>query len=174
MNFIDKLESRNNKEDVFSMISEKLSSLGISSSKIDTTRPWGGFFVIHPNSLNNFMTTFFPDELVEINQKDLPLSPKILVVAPKQKLSWQYHNRRSELWRWVQGDSLIARSLDDTEGISTPIDEYELVRLAKGERHRLIGGENWSIVAEIWVHSDPASPSDEDDIIRLSDVYSRK
>jgi hypothetical protein len=50
----------------------------------------------------------------------------------------------------------------------------EVVSLARGERHRLIGTDNWGVVAEIWIHTEPENPSDESDIIRLQDDYSRK
>jgi hypothetical protein len=43
----------------------------------------------------------------------------------------------------------------------------------KGERHRLIGLENWGVVAEFWQHTDPEHPSDEDDIVRVQDDYKR-
>jgi hypothetical protein len=33
--------------------------------------------------------------------------------------------------------------------------------------------DNWGVVAEIWQHTDPAVPSDEDDIIRVQDDYNR-
>lgn len=46
--------------------------------------------------------------------------------------------------------------------------------LEKGERHRLIGTKTWGVVAEIWMHSDSENPSDEDNIVRLQDDYSRK
>jgi hypothetical protein len=38
----------------------------------------------------------------------------------------------------------------------------------------LIGLDDWGIVAEIWQHTDESNPSDEDDIVRLQDDYSRK
>ena len=50
----------------------------------------------------------------------------------------------------------------------------ELVILDKGERHRLLGKDNWGVVAEIWMHTDPQNPSDEEDIVRLQDDYARK
>ncbi|NBV85915.1 MAG: phosphoheptose isomerase, partial [Verrucomicrobia bacterium] len=31
----------------------------------------------------------------------------------------------------------------------------------------------WGIVAEIWLHTDPSAPSDENDIIRLDDDFGR-
>ena len=51
---------------------------------------------------------------------------------------------------------------------------HEVVSLQQGERHRLIGTQGWGVVAEIWMHTDPNHPSDEADIVRLQDDYSRK
>ena len=50
----------------------------------------------------------------------------------------------------------------------------ETIVLEKGERQRLIGLEGWGGVAEFWQHTDPDHPSDEDDIVRVQDDYSRK
>lgn len=41
------------------------------------------------------------------------------------------------------------------------------------QRHRLVGLDNDAIVAELWCHTDLNNPSDEDDIVRVSDIYSR-
>lgn len=49
----------------------------------------------------------------------------------------------------------------------------EILHLELGERHRLIGLRTWGIVAEIWQHTDATSPSDEFDIVRVSDDYDR-
>ena len=48
-----------------------------------------------------------------------------------------------------------------------------LSKLKKGERHRLIGLTDYVVLAEIWQHTDPNNPSDENDIVRLSDDYGR-
>ena len=48
-----------------------------------------------------------------------------------------------------------------------------IIELQKEERHRLIGLSDFGIVAEIWIHTDPANPSDENDIVRLQDDYAR-
>ena len=47
------------------------------------------------------------------------------------------------------------------------------IQLKQGERHRLVGLDNWGIVAEIWQHTDAANPSDEEDIIRVQDDFGR-
>jgi mannose-6-phosphate isomerase len=47
------------------------------------------------------------------------------------------------------------------------------VSLKKGERHRLVGVEEWGIIAEIWQHTDIKNPSNEDDIVRVQDDFGR-
>jgi mannose-6-phosphate isomerase-like protein (cupin superfamily) len=101
------------------------------------------------------------------------LSPKILLVAPNKKLSWQYHHRRSEVWKLIRGEASIIRSETDQENPPTQMTIGDLVELKKGERHRLVGLSDWGIVAEIWIHTDPQNPSDENDIVRLQDDFGR-
>jgi len=114
-------------------------------------------------------------EEVDLNlDSSLSYSPKILLVAPQEKLSWQYHHRRSELWKLVAGKASIARSMTDQESEAKVMEIRELVSLGQGERHRLIGLDSWGIVAETWVHTNPTNPSNEDDIVRLKDNYQRK
>ena len=102
------------------------------------------------------------------------LSPKILLVKPEARLSWQYHHRRAETWRVVEGPVGIVRSATDDEGELVRFEAGETIVLEKGERHRLIGLEGWGVVAEFWQHTDPDHPSDEDDIVRVQDDYARK
>jgi mannose-6-phosphate isomerase-like protein (cupin superfamily) len=134
----------------------------------DGTRPWGGFFVIDEAQAPAFAARFFPGEPVGEGK----LSPKLLVVAPGKRLSWQYHHRRAELWRVLAGDPALATSPSDEEGPVRALPDG-VVRLAQGERHRLIGGSGWGAVAEIWQHTDAAQPSDEQDIVRLQDDFGR-
>jgi hypothetical protein len=68
----------------------------------------------------------------------------------------------------------IVRSVTDDEGAVESFAAGETIVLEKGERHRLIGLESWGVVAEFWQHTDPDYPSDEDDIVRVQDDYSRK
>ena len=49
----------------------------------------------------------------------------------------------------------------------------DTIRLKQGERHRLIGVDNWGIIAEIWQHTDAVNPSNEDDIVRVQDDFGR-
>lgn len=160
-----------NKEEVFDKVADFLEKNNISITKIDKTRPWGGFFVIDDTSLEVFTKTFFDE--INISDKSQKLSPKILVVAPEKRLSWQYHFRRSEVWKLISGESGIVRSETDEENELTEMKIGELITLQKGERHRLVGMKTWGVVAEIWQHSDPNHPSDEDDIVRLQDDFGR-
>jgi len=163
------------KEDVFKQVETYLGSLAIKIASFDNERPWGGFFVIDEASTEQFIDTYFPDyDRTQITQFGDKLSPKILLVAPGQKLSWQYHNRRAELWRGVEGPAGFIRSKDDAQGEVQTLDNGDTVQFDPQERHRLVGLENWGVVAEIWQHTDPENPSDEDDIIRLADDYGRQ
>ena len=49
----------------------------------------------------------------------------------------------------------------------------EYIKLALGERHRLIGLDSQAIIAEIWQHTDAAQPSDESDILRVQNDFGR-
>ena len=101
------------------------------------------------------------------------LSPKFLVVAPQQRLSWQYHHRRAEIWRVLHGPVKVAISKSDEQGVPEPYNNGDIITLDKGDRHRLIGADGWGVVTEIWQHTDPQQPSDEDDIVRLQDDFGR-
>lgn len=161
------------KSAVFEQISEALKKENFTIVKQDQTRPWGGFFVIDESQAKAFATKFFPHldmENIEITNK---LSPKILVVAPNKRLSWQYHFRRAEIWEIVSGIVGVKTSLTDEEGELQKLSPGSFIQMDKGERHRLIGLESWGIVAEIWEHTDPENPSDEEDIVRLQDDFGR-
>jgi mannose-6-phosphate isomerase len=117
---------------------------------------------------------FFPEVEMSDDQLSQKLSPKFLLVAPNARLSWQYHFRRAELWKLIAGEAAISKSYTDEQGAVEELVLDEVVNLKQGQRHRLIGTKNWGVVAEIWMHTDPSNPSDESDIVRLQDDYSRK
>lgn len=159
---------------IFSKTEEKLLAEGFTFERKDFNRPWGGFFVIEENQAQQFAQKYFPNLPKDTLKEGQKVSPKILLVAPNKRLSWQYHFRRSEIWRVVNGKVGIIKSATDEE---TPMQHYKIgdrISLDQGERHRLIGLEDWGMVAEIWMHSDPNHPSDENDIVRLQDDFNRK
>ena len=51
--------------------------------------------------------------------------------------------------------------------------EGDQIKLKQGERHRLIGLDEYCLVAEIWQHIDKNNPSNEDDIVRVQDDFGR-
>jgi mannose-6-phosphate isomerase-like protein (cupin superfamily) len=161
------------KENIFSEVNSFLNSLKIKIKNIDDKRPWGGFFVIEESNTAQFIDYFFPTINKEEIQKG-KLSPKILMVAPNKKLSWQYHFRRSEIWKLIKGEAAIIRSETDFENDPELLIIDDVITLKKGERHRLVGLSEWGIVAEIWIHTDANNPSDENDIIRINDEFGRK
>jgi len=162
------------KTEVFQLVGKFLTESGFEIHTQDQDRPWGGFFVLEEKDIRKFKETFFPSVVLTEDQYAQKLSPKFLLVAPGARLSWQYHFRRSELWTLIAGSGAISRSLTDEQATPVALELGKVVELEKGERHRLIGEDTWGIVAEIWVHTDPNYPSDESDIVRLQDDYSRK
>jgi mannose-6-phosphate isomerase len=161
------------KENIFSEISKFIHEHQLHVHSYDNQRPWGGFFVIEETDAPSFIDLFFPT----LNKQRLlsgKLSPKILLVAPGMKLSWQYHHRRAEVWKLIQGSAAIVRSDNNELNEAHPMLLNEVVELAQGERHRLVGTNDWGIVAEIWIHTNPEYPSDENDIVRIDDDFGRK
>ena len=159
--------------EISNKIETDLQRLNIEVASMDKERPWGGFYVIDQNSVNNFLQQFFPEIDIAILTNGT-ISPKILVVAPQQKLSWQYHLRREEIWKLIDGEAGLVRSETNEPSLPISLEKNKIIYLKKEERHRLIGFENWGVIAEIWKHTDPQFPSNEDDIVRIEDNYGRK
>ncbi|HTG65340.1 MAG TPA: hypothetical protein VL859_03085 [Flavobacterium sp.] len=161
------------KDIVFEQIASFLKDENFTVVQQDQSRPWGGFFVINEKQAQAFAAKFFPHlEMSEIKITN-KLSPKILVVAPNKRLSWQYHFRRAEIWTILSGSVGVKTSATDEEGELQQLNQGTFIQMDKGERHRLIGLDSWGIVAEIWQHTDSNNPSDEEDIVRLQDDFGR-
>lgn len=163
----------NTKLEVEARIERMLVERGFSVESRDFEKPWGGYFVIPAAQTTLFIQTFFPEEADELGASTLPLSPKILVVAPGLRLSWQYHDRRSEFHKVLEGPVAYPLSPTDEQAEPATCQVGELVRIPQGTRHRLIGLDDWGVVAEIWQHTDIANPSNEADNHRVQDDFSR-
>jgi mannose-6-phosphate isomerase len=163
----------NMQEDIFKEMESILFEKGLSIISRDEQRPWGGFFVIDENQAQEFSNNF----LNGLNVTDLKisgkLSPKLLMVKPQTRLSWQYHHRRAEIWRLIKGEAGVVRSDSDTEGSLETLKTFDQITLKQGERHRLVGLNDWAVIAEIWQHTDSNNPSNEDDIVRVQDDFGR-
>ena len=157
--------------DLSNLVSKKYSIVELNA---DT--PWGAYMRLDSQQADAFITEFFPglspaDARLGVNGAEL--SPKFLVVRPGQRLSWQYHHRRAERWRFLT-EGAYRKSETDEESERLIASAGEVVQFQKGERHRLEGmPDQVVLVAEIWQHTESSEPSDEDDIVRVSDDYAR-
>lgn len=161
-------------ETIFKHTEEYILHKNLRIAARDAGRPWGGFLVIDEKDSAHFIEQFFPAfTTAQLAVAGGRLSPKILIVAPGKRLSWQYHHRRAEIWTLIGGEAAVITSDNDKENNTVTLEKGKPLELKQGERHRLIGLDNWGIIAEIWRHTDPAHPSDEEDIVRVQDDFGR-
>ena len=110
---------------------------------IKVEKPWGGF---------------------EQYTHNLPCTVKIITVAPGGVLSRQYHLRRDELWVVLDGGARVEMG----EEVVDP-EAGERLFIPRGTVHRLCAlGDDPVRVLEI-----SFGEFDEEDIVRLEDVYGR-
>lgn len=159
--------------EVFNQVRVFIQDKGFKIASEDASRPWGGFLVIDESQASKFIEIFFAQFSVDDFAGFEKLSPKILLVAPNSRLSWQYHFRRSEIWTVIAGNAAIVRSETDVQTPQIGLPLGSTVSLKQGERHRLVGVDEWGIIAEIWQHNDAENPSDEEDIVRVQDDFGR-
>jgi mannose-1-phosphate guanylyltransferase/mannose-6-phosphate isomerase len=95
---------------------------------------------------------------------NLPCTVKIITVAPGGTLSRQYHHKRDELW--VVLDSGACVELDDE--VLHPQPEEKLY-IPRGTVHRLSSAGD----KEVRILEISFGEFDEEDIVRLEDVYGR-
>tara|TARA_B100001175_G_scaffold253724_1_gene221356 strand:- start:3101 stop:3580 length:480 start_codon:yes stop_codon:yes gene_type:complete len=149
---------------------KEIENMGFNVVDQDFNRPWGGFLLIDESQSKEFINKLISKQDLKIENK---VSPKILIVNPNSRLSWQYHHRRKEIWKVFKNDVGIIKSKDNNENEMKIFNVGDMIELQKEERHRLIGLSDFGIVAEIWIHTDKANPSNENDIVRLQDDYAR-
>lgn len=167
------MDQTQEKSALFLDTQKTLEAQGFTIAQQDQSRPWGGFFVINEDQAQQFADTYFNGISVEDLKISGKLSPKILIVAPEKRLSWQFHHRRAEIWQVIQGPVGVVTSDTDEEGSMKVLGPGEVITLRQGERHRLVGLQGWGVLAEIWQHTDASKPSDEEDIVRVQDDFGR-
>lgn len=106
-------------------------------------RPWGRF------------------ELFTLNEQS---TVKLVYVHGDKRLSLQYHNNRSELWKVIKGPARVQIG-NDTKTLETG----ESITIPKKAIHRLIGAGTDAVILEISL-----GEFDESDIVRLEDDYKRQ
>ena len=107
-------------------------------------RPWGRFFVLHDEPTYKL---------------------KRIEVDPGERLSYQYHHKRSESWTIVEGVGTI--TLDDV------IRNYlkgETILIPQGVKHRI---ENKGQEKVVFIEVQTGTYFGEDDIVRIEDDYNR-
>lgn len=107
-------------------------------------RPWGRFFVISEEQ--NFKI-------------------KKIEVEPNKRLSYQFHNKRSEYWIVIQGEGLIV--LND---INSKVKKGDTVFIKKTDKHRI---QNEGDKMLVFIEVQTGSYFGEDDIVRIQDDFNR-
>lgn len=109
------------------------------------TRPWGRYEVL------------LEEETYKV---------KRIIVKPKQRLSLQYHNKRSEVWIIVQGTALVTCGDKEIKSI-----KGEYISIPRQTKHRI---ENIGSDEVIFIEVQNGSYLGEDDIVRIEDDYNRR
>ena len=108
------------------------------------SRPWGMFEVLLNNRAHKV---------------------KLITVSPKQRLSLQSHEHRSEAWTCIRGIATLSDGETDTD-----FTVGETVHIKQGDKHRLWNKTD-GIIQIIEVQT--GTYFGEDDIIRYEDDYAR-
>ena len=89
---------------------------------------------------------------------------KILTINPKCKISLQYHTKRAEHWVVTEGIAFVTKGKSEfiLKNESTYIEIEEIHRIENKEDEKLI-------IVEVQIGSE----INEDDIVRLDDIYGR-
>lgn len=164
------------KQAVTDNIARQLQNDNYTIEEINANKPWGSYVRLASSDADEFIKEYFPGLTAQDARLGVPnaeLSPKILIVAPDQRLSWQFHYRRAERWAFLT-EGAYRKSATDEESELFIAQPGEVVQFAESERHRLEGLiGRYVFVAEIWQHTKAGNPSNEDDIVRLADDYTR-
>ena len=156
----------------FDRVLAEAKGFGLEVVDQDFERPWGGFLRFTEDSLEAFFKAYWQG--VDTGRHEGRRDPKVLLVAPAQRLSLQFHRRRSELWRVLDGPVLVIHGPDLEHLEWDVLFTGDVIRIPCGHMHRLAGPlTSWGRVAEIWEHTDPSNPSCEGDIVRVQDDYAR-
>lgn len=170
------IDAEKEKYTITEKIAREIGRAGYTLAEVDDSRPWGAFFRTEDSDADRFLGEFFKGTSpidARLGNPDAALSPKILMVEPGKRLSLQRHKRRAERWHFLTSGLYVKGNSPDN------IQEYEanpgdVVQFDARDIHRLIGyATHYTLVAEVWQHTDPDNPSNEEDIERLEDDFKR-
>lgn len=165
---------------------------GLTVEVVDKThRPWGGFIKFTQDSLDAFrrvywtygLTKQWKDQLDKVwrllkgSHRGKRLDAKLLLIAPGQRLSLQYHHRRAEYWRVIEGPVLVTLGADENSVSDLALRTGDVIRIDEGKWHRAEAhASSWGVVAEFWHHTRPSRKrgfDPENDEVRVGDDYVR-
>ncbi len=141
------LISRKDRSQDVKRVVEKLNAQKSPLTKTHTTvyRPWGNFTVLEEG----------PGYKI-----------KRVVVNPRQQLSLQKHNFRSEHWVVISGKARIVSGAD-----SILLKANESFFIPRGRKHRIMNSNSQPLVI---IEVQTGAKVDEADIVRYQDVYERQ
>lgn len=165
------------KAQALSRVRHMIRQLGYDVVEFDEDKPWGGMYRLADRQAERFIAEFFPGLTLHearLGRPGVKLSPKFLLVEPGHRLSWQYHHRRAERWHFLTAGA-YSKSMHDALPEPKSARAGTIIQFNEGERHRLyaLPGKQYTLVAEIWQHTDETKSSNEADIVRLEDDYRR-
>tara|TARA_B100000575_G_scaffold46581_1_gene33742 strand:- start:30839 stop:31192 length:354 start_codon:yes stop_codon:yes gene_type:complete len=108
-------------------------------------RPWGRFIIVHEEPTYKL-------KKIEVN--------------PGHRLSYQFHNKRSESWTIVKGSGEII-----LDGEKRSIKYGDCIQINKKSKHRI---SNNSDSLLIFIEVQTGTYFGEDDIVRIEDDYLRE
>ncbi len=89
---------------------------------------------------------------------------KRIKVNPRQRLSYQYHFKRSEIWVIVSGTGVVTLNGEDQT-----VKPGDIITIDTEQRHRISSGAETLVFIEV----QRGTYFGEDDIVRISDDYNR-
>ena len=113
--------------------------------RIQEYRPWGCYEILH-------------------EEKNCKV--KKITVKPGERLSYQYHNKRSEVWTVLTGVATVTLN-----GELSYIKSGETILIPQGAKHRVANSITDDLV---FIEVQHGSYFGEDDIVRIEDDYDRK
>lgn len=163
------------KRKILKDIKEEYLKKDITVEEINEEKPWGAYYRVANKCASEFIRFYFDDFTAEKIVLEGEVSPKLLVFEPGNYISLQYHQRRAEVWKVISGKLLASMSNDNNPGEWKEYSAGEVISYGPFIRHKAgaPSGTEWTIVAEIWQHTDSSNLSDENDIVRVQDDYGR-
>ena len=95
---------------------------------------------------------------------------KKLILLANQKLSYQYHENRSEFWYVASGTGLLT-----VNGKQKIVESGDYVLIEKGQKHTIecIANLRTGFNVALVIYEMQYGECDEDEIVRLEDKYGR-